>query len=164
MQNRFTQWNAVDFFRSLTEQNKLCQEKKFLFVEISGLQGLEEALAQMQNHSNFVFVQNNAAGYTSLENTPHIRRVRTVFIAMRHKLNDMAARRSAMETIAEVHRQFCSRLIQERTRLQENMQYLDNRINLQEVSQYLIPGTAICMFEISVDTFIDLSYNPEHWQ
>jgi hypothetical protein len=90
--------------------------------------------------------------------------VRTVFIAMRHKLNDMAARRSAMETIAEVHRQFCSRLIQERTRLQENMQYLDNRINLQEVSQYLIPGTAICMFEISVDTFIDLSYHPEHWQ
>lgn len=154
----------MEFFRSLTEQNKLCQEKGFRFVEISGLQGLEEALASMQNHSNFVFVQDNAAGYTSLENTPHTRRVRTVFVAMRHKLNDMKARRAAMDIISEIHMQFCSRLIQERTRLQENMQYLDQRINLQEVSQYLVPGTAICMFEISVDTYIDLSYNPEHWQ
>ena len=164
MLNRTTEWNAKAFFRSLTEKNKLAKEKGFVYVEVSGLEGMEEALARMQSTPNFVFVQDNAAGYTELEHTPHIRRMRTVFFAMRHKLGDMNAHQECLATINDLHRQFCSKLLQERTRLQENMQYLDSRITLQEVSRYLVPGTAICMFEIAVDTFIDLSYNPEEWE
>jgi len=156
-------WSATDFFKSLTERNLLAVSKGFRFVQVSGLDGLEEAVASMQNTANFVFVVENAAGYTNLDNTPHTRRVRSVFIAMRHKHEDMQAHRRCMDIIAELHRQFCSALILERTRLEENMQYLDPRITLQEVSRYLIPGTAICMFEIAVDTYIDLSYNPEEW-
>lgn len=156
-------WSATDFFKSLTERNKLAQEKGFKFVQISGLDGLEEAIATMQNTSNFVFVSENAAGYTYLDNSPHTVRVRTVFIAMRHKLNDMVARRTCMDTIAELHRQFCSMLIMEKTRFTENMQFLGTSITLQEVDKYLIPGTAICMFEIAVNTYIDLSYNESEW-
>lgn len=159
-----TEWNASDFFRGLTEKNRLAQEKGFVYVEVSGLEGLEEALGRLQSTPNFVFCTDNAAGYTELNNSPHTRRVRTVFFAMRHKLNDMAARRSCLQTIDTLHRQFCSKLILERTRLSEKMQYLDSRINLQEVSQHLVPGTAICMFEISVDTYINLEYNPAEWE
>ena len=68
-----------------------------------------------------------------------------------------------MDTIHELHRQFCSMLIQERVRLEENMQFIDPRINLQETPKYLIPGTVIFMFEIAVDTYIDLQYNPDEW-
>lgn len=164
MLNRTTEWNAKAFFRSLTEQNKLAKEKGFVYVEVSGLEGLEEALGRLQSTPNFVFVQDNAAGYTELENSPHTRRVRTVFFAMRHKLGDMTARQNCLAVINDLHRQFCSRLLMERTRLQENMQYLNSRIHLQEVSRYLVPGTAICMFEIAVDTYIDLSYNPDEWE
>lgn len=156
-------WSASDFFEKLVAENKLAVELEFRFRKITGLDGLEEALASMQNTKNFVFVQENAAGYTALDNSPHTRKVRTVFIAMRYKKDDMAAYRRCMDTIAEFQRQFCSRLILERTRVQENMQFIDPRINLQEVSQYLIPGTAICMFEISVDSYVDLSYDPSEW-
>ena len=156
-------WSASDFFEKLVAENKLAVEHEFRFRKITGLDGLEEALASMQSTKNFVFVQENAAGYTALDNSPHTRKVRTVFIAMRYKKDDMAAYRRCMDTIAELQRQFCSRLILERTRVQENMQFIDPRINLQEVSQYLIPGTAICMFEISVDSYIDLSYDPSEW-
>ena len=83
---------------------------------------------------------------------------------MRHKQGDMTARQNCLAVINDLHRQFCSRLLMERTRLQENMQYLNSRIHLQEVSRYLVPGTAICMFEIAVDTYIDLSYNPDEWE
>ena len=82
MLNRTTEWNAKAFFRSLTEKNKLAKTKGFVYVEVSGLEGLEEALGRMQSTPNFVFVQDNAAGYTELENSPHTRRVRTVFFAM----------------------------------------------------------------------------------
>ena len=164
MLNDFTkQWSASDFFRKLTEQNRLAVEKGFRFVEISGLEGLEEAIASMQNTANFVCVMENAAGYTDTDNTPHTRRIRTVFIAMRHKMDDMQARRKCMDTIAELHRQFCSVLIREKTRLEENMQYLDSRINLQETPKYLIPGTVIFMFELAVDTYISLEYNANEW-
>lgn len=156
-------WSATDFFEQLTKSNKLAVEKGFVFVQISGLDGLEEALDRMQSVANFVFVSENAVGSTNLDNTPHTRRVRTVFVAMRHKVDDMAARRRCMDTIQELHRQFMSKLIMESTRMAENMQYLVPRINLQEASKYLAPGTAICMFEIAVDTYINLQYNEDEW-
>ena len=82
---------------------------------------------------------------------------------MRHKHDDMTARQTCMDTIFEIHRQFCSVLIKEKTRLQENMQYLNPQITLQEVDKYLVPDTAICMFELSVDTYIDLQFKADEW-
>lgn len=158
-----TPWNAIAFFENLTKTNKLAVSKKFVFVQISGLHGLEEAVAQMQNVPNFVMVNENAVGATDLDNSPHTRSVRTVFFAMRHVQGDMKSRAKCMETMRELHRQFLSKIMMEKTRLAENMQYLVPRITLQEVDQYLIPGTAMCMFEIAVDTYIDLSYNADEW-
>ena len=165
MQNDYTkQWNASDFFRRLTETNLLAQKHGFKFAEVSGLQGLEEAVSSMQNTRNFVCVMENAAGYTEMDNSPHIRRVRTVFLVMRHVLGDMKDRRRCMDIITELHRQFCSMLIREKTRLEdEHMQYLDSRINLQEASKYLIPGTVIFMFELAVDTYVSFEYNEKEW-
>ena len=164
MENRIIKpWDAFAFFEGTVKQNKLCVEKNFRCMAISGLEGLEEALASMQNTPNMVMVSENAAGYTMFENTPHTRKVRTIYIAMRHKHDDMVARQRCMDIIFELHRQFCSRLIQEKVRLEQNMQFLNPKIALQEVSKYLIPDTAICMFELSVDTYIDLQYNESEW-
>jgi hypothetical protein len=43
------------------------------------------------------------------------------------------------------------------------MQYLNPQITLQEVDKYLVPDTAICMFELSVDTYIDLQFKADEW-
>lgn len=156
-------WNPLAFFKGLVETNKLCQQKGFKCVAVSGLEGMEEAIARMQSTPNLVMVAENAAGYTLFDATPHTRKVRTVFIAMRHLHDDMTARQACMDTIFEIHRQFCSVLIKEKTRLQENMQYLNPQITLQEVDKYLVPDTAICMFELSVDTYIDLQFKADEW-
>jgi len=156
-------WSATDFFERLTASNKLAVEKGFRFVQVSGLEGLEQAVGAMQSTANFVFVVENAAGFTELDNSPRQRKIRSVFFAMRHKYGDMKARRQCMDIMAELFRQFCSVLIQQERRFEENMQYLDTRINMQEVSQHLIPGTAMCMFEIAVDTFINLEYDAREW-
>ena len=83
---------------------------------------------------------------------------------MRHAIDDMTARDRCMETMRELFRQFMSKLILEQTKLQENCIYLDPRISFQEIDRYFFSGCACAYFQIAVDTYTDLRFNPEEWQ
>ena len=85
-------WDASEYFEHLTATNRLAKSENFTFCHVSGLDGFEEALAHMQRTTAFVCVSDIANGFTELNNTPHTRRVKTVFLAKRHKIDDMAAR------------------------------------------------------------------------
>ena len=117
----------------------------------------------MQGNTAFVCVSDIAQGFTELNNSPHTRRVKTVFLAMRHALDDMQARQECMETMRELFRQFMSSLILERTRLEENCIYLDPRISFNEIDRYFFSGCACAYFQIAVDVFTDLRYNANEW-
>ena len=84
-------WDATSFFEDLTKRNKFAQSKHFTFCRVSGLDGFEEALAKMLTKSAFVCVSDISQGFTDINNTPHTRRVKTVFLAMRHTLDNMVA-------------------------------------------------------------------------
>ncbi len=156
-------WNATAFFQSLTQRNKFAQAQAFTFARVSGLDGFEEALARMQSATAFVCVSDTSQGYMEIHNSPHTRRVKTVFLAMRHAIDDAAARQACMDTLRELFRQFMSVLIQERTRLEEQRLYLDPRISFQEIDQYFFSGCACAYFQISIDTYTDLRYNADEW-
>ena len=96
--------------------------------------------------------------------TPHTRRVKTVFFAMRHALDDMQARQECMDIMRELFRQFMSVLIQEKTRVEEEHFYLDLRISFQEIDKYFLSGCACAFFQIATDVFTDLRYNEEEWE
>lgn len=157
-------WDAVNFFETLTDENLLAQEEKFTFCRVSGLDGFEEALESMQSSVAFVCVSDIAGGYTELNNTPRTRRVKTVFLAMRHALNDMAARQECMDTMRELFRQFMSKLILEKTKLEQHCIYLDPRITFTEIDRYFASGCACAYFQIAVDVFTDLRFNKEEWE
>lgn len=72
-------WDAAAFFENLCATNRLAQSEGFTFCRVSGLDGFEEAVNQMQSASAFVCVSDIADGYTELNNTPRTRRVKTVF-------------------------------------------------------------------------------------
>ena len=72
-----TNWNASAFFENLTRSNRLATAENFVFCRVSGLEGFEEALGEMQTANNFVCVSDIADGYTELNNTPRTRRVKT---------------------------------------------------------------------------------------
>ena len=156
-------WNASKFFSDLTARNKFAREKKFMFCRVSGLDGFEEALQKSLTHTAFVCVSDISQGYTQLNNTPQTRRVKTVFLAMRHVVNDMAARERCMDIMRELFRQFMSVLILEQTRLQQNNIYLDPRISFQEIDKYFFTGCACAWFQIAVDTYTDLQFNKDEW-
>lgn len=156
-------WNATAFFEDLTKHNKLAQKKGFTFCRVSGLDGFEELLAKMMTKTAFVCVSDISQGFTDINNTPHTRRVKTVFLAMRHAIDDMKARERCMNTMRELFRQFMSVLIMEQTRLQEHSIYVDPRISFQEIDRYFLSGCACAYFQIGVETYTDLQYNTEEW-
>jgi hypothetical protein len=82
---------------------------------------------------------------------------------MRHKIDDMTARQECMEIMRELFRQFMSRLILERTRLEQNCIYLDPRISFNEIDRYFFSGCACCYFQVAVDVFTDLRLNESEW-
>ena len=158
-----TNWDATTFFASLTTKNRFAQSNAFTFCRVSGLDGFEEALQQMQSATAMVCVSDTSQGYMEINNSPHTRRVKTVFLAMRHAIDDMTARQTCMDTMRELFRQFMSVLIQEKTQLEQQQLYLDPRIAFNEIDQYFFSGCACAYFQISIDTYTDLRYNADEW-
>lgn len=158
-----TNWNATQFFEQLTASNRLATSENFIFCRVSGLEGFEEALEQMQSASAFVCVSDIADGYTELNNTPRTRRVKTVFLAMRHAVNDMEARNECMETMRELFRQFMSVLTLERVKLEQDCIYIDPRISFNEIDRYFFSGCSCAYFQIAIDKYTDLRYNANEW-
>lgn len=164
MTDKNINWDATAFFASLTETNKFTQTHDFVFAKVSGLDGFEEALLQLQSATAIVAVSDISQGYIEVNNSPHTRRVKTVFLAMRHAIDDMAARQLCMDTMRELFRQFMSKLILEKTKQEQHNIYLDSRISFQEIDQYFFSSSACAFFQIAVDTYTDLRYDPTEWQ
>lgn len=156
-------WNATTFFQDLTQKNKLAKEYEFRFCSVSGLQGFEEALAAMMSTTAFVCVADEADGYMTLGNTPHTRRVKSVFFAMRHAVDDMDERRKAYDVLRELFRQFMTKLLLEKVRIEQNHIYLDERITFTEIEKYFFSGCACAYFQIAVDVYTDLRIDNSEW-
>ena len=156
-------WNASAFFERLTRLNRFAKEHAYLFCRVSSLEGFHGALGKMMSTPAFVAVSDISQGGIDIENSPHTRRVKTVFLAKRHAADDMEARDRCMDNMRELFRQFMSVLIQEKTRLEQNDIFLDPRISFSEIDRYFFTGCACAYFQIAVDTYTDLSYNPDEW-
>lgn len=157
------QWNAREFFFDLAKKNRLAQKHNFKACSVSGLDGFEDALQEMQSATAFICVSDINNGYTELNNTPRTRRVKTIFFAMRHKIDDMKARERCMETMRELFRQMMSVLLKEKTRIENKCLFIDPRISFNEIESYFFSGCACAYFQIAVDVFTDLRYNPDEW-
>ena len=164
MESKSFNWDAADFFRRLAETNKLARSKNFKFCLVSSLEGFEEALARMQSSTAFVCVSDVSSGSTDLTNSPHTVRTKTVFFAVRHKIDDMKARMEAFDLQREIFRQFMSKLILESTRLAENRIFIDQKIRFSEIDKYFFSGCACSFFNISVSTYTDLRLNADEWE
>ena len=156
-------WNATDFFQNLVAHNKLAVAEGFTFCKVSGLEGFEEALNAMQQAKAFCCVSDISDGYTELNNTPRTRRIKTVFLAMRHAIDDMDARNECMEIMRELFRQLMSRLILEKVKMEQNFIYIDPRISFNEVDRYFFSGCACAYFQVAVDVFTDLCHRMSEW-
>lgn len=156
-------WDATSFFSGLTKKNRLAKRYGFIFCSVSGLEGFEQALDEMQLSNAFVCLSDVPEGYMEINNTPHTRQIKTLFFAMRHAANDMTARNRCMDILKELFRQFASVLLLEQVKLKQSCIYLDPRISFTEVDKYFFSGCACAYFQIAVDVYTDLRFNAVEW-
>lgn len=156
-------WDAAAFFERLTNANKLAKSKNFRFARVSSLEGYHTLISKTLEMTACVAVSDTSEGGTEINNTPHTRRVKTVFLFMRHAVDRQDLRQKCLDTMNELFRQFLTVLIQEKTRLSEDCIYIDPYIKFTEIDKYFYSGGACAFFQIALDTITDLSYNPDEW-
>ena len=156
-------WDAAAFFERLTKTNKLAKDLGFMFDRVSSLEGFLSLISSALSSKAYVAVSDTSSGGIDLNNTPHTRRVKTVFLFMRHKAEDPKARQACLYKMEELFRQFMSVLILEKTRLRERCIYLDDRISFTEIDKYFYTGGACAFFQIAVDKFTNLVFDPDEW-
>lgn len=157
-------WDSTAFFERLTNTNRLAQSYEADFCRVSGLDGFNECLGVLKSSKLIVAASDTSSGaFFMNDNTPHNDQVKLFFIAMRHRLDDMAAREKALDLMRELFRQFMSKLALEKVRLEEQCLYLDGAISFNEINQYFFSGMACAYFQLKVTTYSDLRYNPDEW-
>ena len=153
-------WDAASFFEELTATNRLAQSEGFTFCRVSGLDGLRGSSQRGADPNRLRLRQRHSRRLYGAEQHLRTRRVKTVFFAMRHAAEDMAARAECMEIMRELFRQFMSRLLPEKVRLEQNCIYLDPRISFNEIDRYFFNGAAGAYFRIAVDVFYRFKIQP----
>ncbi|MGM9861289.1 MAG: hypothetical protein ACI30W_01705 [Muribaculaceae bacterium] len=156
-------WDAAAFFFGLAARNKLAREAGFVSHRVSGLQGFEDALQSLQRAPALLCVSDNDDGWCELDNTPRTRRVKTVFLAMRHAVDDMQRRDECIATMHELFRQLMSVLTLERVKLEQNCVYIDGKIAFKVIDRYFFSGCACAYFTIATDIYTDLTYDAAEW-
>lgn len=156
-------WDSASFFRRLTEANRFAGEHGFVFRTVSGLEGFHSTISGALKTKAMVAVCDTSEGSMGLDNTPHTRRVKTVFLYMRHAASDDAARLRCMDIMRELFRQFMTVLLQESVRLEEDCIYVDPRISFTEIDKYFFLEGACAFFQIAVEDYVNLEYNPDEW-
>ena len=142
-------WNSTAFFERLTETNRLARDLNATFCRVSGLDGFNECLGSLQTADLIVAASDTSSGaFIMADNTPHNDKVKLFFLAMRHKFDDMKARECALDTLRELFRQFMTKLVQEKVRLEEQNLYLDDSISFNEIDQYFFSGMACAYFQL----------------
>lgn len=157
------EWNAVGYFNRLLDLNRLAIRMRFGFCLVSGLQGLEDMLHLAQNCDNFLAVSDASDGYMSIDQSAQNRRVKTIFLAMRHEESNMKARIQCMDIMRELFRQMMAVLARDRRRLASVNVYIDRRVQFSEIEQYFFSGCACAYFQIAVDNFRPVCICKDDW-
>lgn len=156
-------WNAIDYFKFLVESNKLAVSLDMKFFTGSGLNSFEQAVDNFLETLCFCMLTESSDGRLSTENSPNSRRVKTVFLAMRHGENDDDARRMCIDTLTEVFRQFMSHLIREKIKLLQLGIYLEPVVEFHEFNEFYFSGCAAIYFHIPFTTAVDLTFDKSQW-
>lgn len=160
-------FDAMTYFRNLTEQNKLTSELGFMATSCSGPGSFEGLLSSMMKGKNFVLIDDTNDGNVAINGDGGFFKVvtYTVWILMRYKPNDMNDRQEKLNTCRRIFRQFLSRIIIDKYQWQSNFTYLlSDQVDTRELGAYFMNGLTGVEFHIDVREPLNLEFNNEEWK
>lgn len=160
-------FDAITYFTKMTEQNKLCQDKKFKAVVISGPADMEGLLDAYRDVDRFICISDtNTENLTSDDGTYGFskRRAFTVMILSAYEYGNMDERQEELDICREVFRQFASKILRDKyTYAEQYVQFETQSLPSQEFGRYQISGMTGLYFTLYTMEPIDLEYKNEEW-
>ena len=160
------QFDALEYFRSLAEKNRLCVENGFKGCLCSGIDGVEGVMAKYQTTANFVMVDDITAGATrETSDGFYERNTYTIFIFARYKQLNIEDYNEKMRLCRRIFHQYVSRIIydQDHGELQGMESFQMDNILSTEFGRASFTGLCGLMFHIDNDEPVDVVYEAGDW-
>ena len=161
-------FDAIAYFYTLTERNKLAKEKGFLPVTISNTDNLEGLMEEYRDNDRFVAVTDTNSGNLSSPDGAYgfsKRRAFTVFLLSAYEYGNMQSRQEELALCRELFRQFVSRILRDKYLYDEKQMYFDTHaIPNQELGRYYLSGMTGLHFTLYVQEPVDLQYEEGQWR
>lgn len=160
-------FDAMTYFRQLTEQNKLTSSMGFLPTTCSSPMAFEGLLANMAKTKNFIVIDDTNDGNVSINGDGGFFKTvtYTVWILMRYRLNDMNDRQEKLNTCRKIFRQFLTKILIDKYQWQEDFTYLlSDQVDTREIGAYFINGLTGVEFHLDVREPLNLEFDDNEWK
>lgn len=161
-----SEWDATQYFRTLTAQNKLAQQHGFDFVPVPSI-AAAFALAEARTKSvaHVAFCETSDGQMREGRSGGYFRhKVYTVFIMLRANIKSEADKKAKLDICRNIRDQFYSRLITEQDELEAATSYIfQQSIQERDTPTFTLDGSVATFFQLEFDIPVDLRYNPEQW-
>lgn len=161
-------FDAIGYFREMTECNKLARENGFVPVIISNSDNLEGLFEQYRDVDRFVAICDTNSGNLSSADGAYgfsKRRAYTVFVLSGYEYDNMSSRQEELELCRSLFHQFVSKIIRDKYLYDEKQMYFDTHsIPNQEIGRYYLSGMTGLHFTLYVQEPIDLVYAEDQWE
>jgi hypothetical protein len=156
-------FDALHYFETLAQQNRLCRLNGFKPVFCSGPDSIEGIMQQFQKTANFVCIDDTTDQNLYSEGVSYFkRRVYTVFILASYRWDDMEDREEKLNLCREIFAQFVRRMIwdrQQREGEDDDMIFLNvERIYSKEFGRYTMSGVTGLYFMVENDEPAPMDY------
>ncbi len=159
-------FDALHYFETLAQQNRLCREHAFKPVFCSGPDSIEGLMQQFQKTANFVMIDDTTDQNLYSEGVSYFkRRVYTVFILAAYRWDDMEDREEKLNLCREIFQQFVRRMIWDRIRREDegdDITFLNvEKIYSKEFGRYTMSGVTGLYFMVENDEPESMEYEDE---
>ena len=157
-------FNAVDYFHTISTELK-ATKNDYHFCRVSGINGLEDILANYMSKTAFLAIDDSDDGATVRVGGGYFnRRSIVIYILKKYKITDMQARENALNQCREIRHSLMSKLILD-AHLTDELRYLNKeRFPYHEVPGFFAAETTGVYFIITLDEPVNLCYDATQWE
>lgn len=161
------QFDAISYFMSMAERNRLAVDNHFKPVVISNSDNLEGLFKDYRDADRFVAISDTNSGNLSSPDGAYgfsKHRAYTVFILSAYDYDDMCSRQKELELCRRLFLQFVSKIIADKYEYDEKQMYFDtHNIPNQEIGRYYLSGMTGLHFTLYVQEPVDLVFDKSQW-
>lgn len=164
--NGKTFFDARAYFERICSENKLAVAEGFYFATCPGVENLEGVVDRIRKYANFFVFDDTAEGqnFRGTNGGYFRRRVFSVSLLRRYKVNDIADREAQLDVCRELYKQIASRLIKDRLEMPDLIYLKTDSIFYREFDKAMLSGCTGLYFMIECSEPENLCYNAEQWQ